>query len=69
VKAEKRYFKSSWSAAFCLSALAALFDVRRRDDQREDIPDITLRMLETECIESRSEGLVLLRWALLRKDT
>jgi hypothetical protein len=48
VKAEKRYFKSSWRAAFCFSALAALFPDSRREDQREDMPDITLRMLDTE---------------------
>jgi hypothetical protein len=48
-------------AAFCFSNLAALFDDRRRDDQRPDMLDMTLRMLETEWIESRSEGRALFR--------
>jgi hypothetical protein len=59
VKAEKRYFKSSCRAAFCFSTLAAVFDDRRREDQSEDMPDMTLRMLETEWIESRSDDRVL----------
>jgi hypothetical protein len=69
VNAEYRYLMSSSSRAFCFSFLASLIEDRRRDDHNEDMPDITLRMLETECIESRSEGRCLSRWVLLRNDT
>lgn len=56
VKAEYRYFRSSLLAACCLSILAAeLVPLRPKLDQSEDIPDMTLRILETECIEPWSE--------------
>ena len=38
-------------------------------DHSADMPDMTLRILETECIESISEPLLLDRWVLLRKET
>jgi hypothetical protein len=69
VKDEYRYLKSSWSCTFCLSNLATLLEPMRRDDQSEDMPDMTLRTLDTECIESRSEDFCLFRWAVLRNET
>jgi hypothetical protein len=50
VKAEYRYFRSDSVAAFCFSVLAAdpLPEPIPRFDHRLDMPDITLRTLETE---------------------
>lgn len=59
MNAEYKYLKSSWSKAFCFSALAALFDPIRKLDQREDMPDMTLRTLDTEWTELPSEFFVL----------
>jgi hypothetical protein len=36
---------------------------------KADMPDMTLRMLVTECIEPTSELWLLERWVLLRNDT
>jgi hypothetical protein len=69
VNAEYKYLRSSWSWTFCLSSFVALFEPMRRDDQSEDMPDMTLRTLDTECTESRSEDFCLFRWAELRKET
>jgi hypothetical protein len=41
----------------------------RSDDHRVDMPDMTLRTLDTECTESRSDVFCLPRWALLRNET
>jgi hypothetical protein len=38
-------------------------------DQNDDMPDMTLRKLDTECIESRSEFLIFLPCAWLRNET
>lgn len=60
---------SSLSASFCFSVLAADLEDSPKLDQNEVMPDITLRRLDTECMESRSELRTLFRWAWLRKDT
>lgn len=58
VKAEYRYLRSSLFAASCLSILAAeLAPLRLKPDHSDVMPDMTLRMLETECIEPWSEPL------------
>jgi hypothetical protein len=59
VNAEYKYLRSSWSNAFCFSALAALLDPIRKLDQRDDMPDMTLRTLDTEWIELPSEFFCL----------
>jgi hypothetical protein len=41
----------------------------RRLDQRDDMPDMTLRTLDTEWTELPSEFFCLWRWVLLRNDT
>jgi hypothetical protein len=52
VNAEYRYFKSASIAAFCFSVFAAEFpEPRPKLDHNEDIPDITLRTLDTEWID------------------
>ena len=55
VKAEYRYFKSASMAAFCLSPLEVALEPRPKLAHREDIPDITLLTLDTECMDPVSE--------------
>lgn len=61
MKAEYKYLKSSCSNAFCFSALATLLDPMRKVDQSDDMPDMTLRTLDTEWIEFPSEFFCLCR--------
>jgi hypothetical protein len=41
----------------------------RKLDQSDDMPDMTLRTLDTEWMELPSEFLDLWRWVLLRNET
>lgn len=63
VKAEYKYFRSAWIAAFCLSVLAAeIPEPSPKLAHKADMPDITLRMLETERIDPTSEPRLFERW-------
>jgi hypothetical protein len=56
VNAEYKYFKSVSVAAFCFSVRAAeLLVPSPKFDHKDDIPDITLRTLDTEWIDPWSE--------------
>ena len=67
VKAEYRYFVSASRAALAFSDLeTGSLDTRPNEDQSELIPDITLRTLDTEWIESRSPRD---RWGLFKNET
>lgn len=68
VKAEYRYFRSCSKANLAFSDLEMeSLDPKPKEDQRPLMPDMTLRTLDTEWIESRSPPLD--RWGLLRKET
>lgn len=61
---------SASRAAFWRSVLAAeMLAPIPKLDHSADIPDMTLLILETECIESISEPLLLDRCVLLRNET
>lgn len=66
VKEEYRYFRSASIAALAFSDFEADSLPRPKVDQIELMPDMTLRTLDTEWMESRS---VLDRWGRLRNDT
>jgi hypothetical protein len=70
VKAEYRYFMSASRAAFWRSVRdAEMLEPMPKLAHRADMPDMTLRMLETEWMEPTSELWLLDRWVLLRNDT
>jgi hypothetical protein len=70
VKDEYRYVISAWAAAFCLSDRAAeMLAPMPKLDHNEEIPDMTLLTLETECMEPTSEPWLLDLCVLLRNDT
>jgi hypothetical protein len=54
VKAEYRYFRSVSRAALAFSDLEGSLEPSPIDDQIILIPDMTLRTLDTEWMESRS---------------
>jgi hypothetical protein len=67
VKAEYRYFKSFSKAALAFSDLdSESLEPRPKDDQKALMDDTTLRMLDTECMESLSD---FGRCGLFRKET
>jgi hypothetical protein len=70
VKAEYRYFRSAWSAAFCFSVRAAdMPEPIPKLDHSADMLDMTLRTLVTERIEPTSELWLLDRWDWPRNET
>lgn len=70
VKAEYRYFKSASVAAFCFSVFAAAPPAPKpKFDHNEVIPDMTLRTLETECIDPLSDPRPFGRCDWLKNET
>lgn len=71
VKAEYRYFMSASNAAFVFSTLAIEGGPPSpNEDHNEDIPDITLRTLDTEWIDKLSEARLFCRdlWVESRRN-